>query len=85
MHCSEDATALLGMDGFVAGARVDVGGEWWLAVETTAEVVGCELRDAGRGTWTAGGPGAGSARRRSRRGAGVAQAPVALSPIPTVR
>ncbi len=42
MHRSEGATALLGMDGFVAGAAVEVDGEWWLAVETTAVTVGCE-------------------------------------------
>lgn len=34
MHRSEGSTALLGMDGFVAGAAVEVDGEWWLAVET---------------------------------------------------
>jgi transposase len=42
MHRSEGATALLGMDGFVAGAQVEVDGERWLAVETTAVVVGCD-------------------------------------------
>ncbi len=42
MHRSQGATALLGMDGFVVGAQVDVGGELWLKVETTAAVVGCE-------------------------------------------
>ena len=42
MHRSEGATALLGMDGFVVGAQLEVNGEWWLAVETTAEVVGCD-------------------------------------------
>ena len=41
MHSSEGATALLGMDGFEAGAQVEFDGEWWLAVETTAAVVGC--------------------------------------------
>jgi len=39
---SAGATALLGMDGFVVGAQLDVDGERWLAVETTADVVGCE-------------------------------------------
>jgi transposase len=29
------------MPGFVVGVQVDVGGEWWLAVETTATMVGC--------------------------------------------
>lgn len=42
MHRSEGATALLGMDGFVAGGKVEVDGEWWLSVETTADVAGCE-------------------------------------------
>jgi transposase len=39
---SEGATALLGMPEFVVGAQVEVTREWWLAVETTADVVGCE-------------------------------------------
>ena len=42
MHRSEGATALLGLDGFIAGAQVEVDGEWWLTVETTADAVGCE-------------------------------------------
>lgn len=42
MHRSEGATALLGMDGFVVGAQVDVNGELCLMVETTADVVGCD-------------------------------------------
>ena len=42
MHRSEGATALLGLDGFVVGAQLEVDGEWWLSVETTADVVGCE-------------------------------------------
>jgi transposase len=41
MHRSEGATALLGMAGFVVGAQLEVDGELWLNVETTAEVVGC--------------------------------------------
>ncbi len=41
MHRSEGATALLGMPGFVVGAQLEVDGEMWLAVETTADVVGC--------------------------------------------
>lgn len=41
MHRSEGATALLGMPGFVVGAQLEVDGEWWLYVETTAELVGC--------------------------------------------
>ena len=42
MQRSEGATALLGMDDFVVGDQVEVDGEWWLAVETTANAVGCE-------------------------------------------
>lgn len=40
-HGSEGATALLGMPGFVVGAHLEMDGEVWLLVETTAEVVGC--------------------------------------------
>jgi transposase len=39
---SDGATALLGMDGLVVGAQIDVDGERWLAVQTTAQVVGCD-------------------------------------------
>ncbi len=42
MHRSEGASALLGMDGFVVGAQLEVDGEVWLSVETTADVAGCE-------------------------------------------
>ena len=42
MHRSEGATALLGMDELVVGAQVDVDGEVWLAVETTAATAACE-------------------------------------------
>ena len=42
MQGSESATALVDMPGFVVGARLEVDGEWWLHVETTADVVGCE-------------------------------------------
>ena len=38
---SSSATALLGMDGFVAGAQIEANGEVWISVETTADVVGC--------------------------------------------
>ncbi|MDQ3146577.1 MAG: ISL3 family transposase [Actinomycetota bacterium] len=40
-HRSEGATALLGMPGFVVGAQMEIDGERWLHVETTADVVGC--------------------------------------------
>jgi len=38
---SRDATALVGLPGFVVGAHQLVDGELWLYVETTADVVGC--------------------------------------------
>lgn len=38
---SQDATALVGLPGFVVGVQQLVDGEWWLYVETTADVVGC--------------------------------------------
>ena len=39
---SGDVTALVGLDEFVVCAQVHDGEQWWLAVETTVEVVGCE-------------------------------------------
>ena len=38
---SQGATALVGMAGFVVGVQELIDGEWWLYVETTADVVGC--------------------------------------------
>lgn len=35
------ATALVGLSGFVVGAQERVDGEWWLYIETNADVVGC--------------------------------------------
>ena len=52
MHGSDGATALFNMAGFVVGAHVIEDGEWWLLVETTAEVVGCSscgVRAVGHG------------------------------------
>lgn len=43
MERSEGATALLGLDGFVAGAQVKDGGEAWILVETVNDVAGCPL------------------------------------------
>jgi transposase len=40
-HRSESATTLLGMPGFAVGAQLEVDGELWLLVETTADVAGC--------------------------------------------
>ena len=42
MHRSQGASALLGMDEFVVGAQVDVGGDLWLMVATTGDTAGCE-------------------------------------------
>ena len=39
---SGGVTSLVGLDGFVVRAQVHDGEQWWLAVETTADVVGCE-------------------------------------------
>ena len=39
-HISDGATALLGLDGFVVVAHVEVDGELWIKVETTARVMG---------------------------------------------
>src|SRR5205814_1020443 len=41
MHGSDGAAALLDIAGFVVGAHVLDDGEWWLLVETTADVIGC--------------------------------------------
>jgi hypothetical protein len=38
---SGPASALLGMDGFIVAPMPEHNGEWWLLVETTADVVGC--------------------------------------------
>jgi transposase len=40
-HSSASASRLLGLDGFEVLAAEVVGGEWRLAVQTTAEFVGC--------------------------------------------
>ena len=41
LHGSDGATALLDLYSFVVGAHELVDGEWWLLVETTADLVGC--------------------------------------------
>jgi transposase len=70
MHRSEGATALLGMPEFVVGAQIVVDSEWWLAVETTADVVGCEA---------CGTRGVGHGRRRVKvRDLPMADRPVVL-------
>ena len=46
------ATAVLGMGGFVAGDQLEVDGEVWILVETTADVagcLGCGIRAVGNG------------------------------------
>jgi transposase len=40
-HSSASASRLLGLDGFEVLAAEVVGGEWRLAIQTTAELVGC--------------------------------------------
>ncbi len=55
MERSGDATALLGMDGFVVLAMDQIDGEWWLLIESTASVVGCPdcgVRATGHGRST---------------------------------
>ncbi len=47
---SEDATALLGMLGFMVGVQELIDGEWWLWVETTAGWAACPEC----GTWAVG-------------------------------
>ena len=39
---SGDVTSLIGLDGFVVCAQVHDGVQWWLGIETTVEVAGCE-------------------------------------------
>ena len=39
---SGEVTALLGLERFVVCAQVHDGEQWWLAIETTADVAGCE-------------------------------------------
>ncbi len=49
---SQGATALVGMAGFVVGVQERVDGEWWLYVETRADLVGCStcgVRAVGHG------------------------------------
>jgi hypothetical protein len=46
-HSSASASRLLGLDGLEVLAAQVVGGEWQLAVQTTATVVGCQ----GCGVW----------------------------------
>jgi transposase len=68
MHRSEGATALLGMPGFVVAAQLEVDGELWLSVQTTADVVGgsgCGTRAMGHG----------------RRRVGVRDLPMAGRPV----
>ena len=49
---SQGVSALLGMPGMAVRAQMEVDGELWLAVETTAEVVwcaACGIRAVGHG------------------------------------
>ena len=52
VHGSDDASALVGMPGFVVRAQVLRDGEWWLAVETATERAwcpSCGVRAVGHG------------------------------------
>ena len=40
-HSSASGSALLGLDGFEVVSAELVDGEWWLAVQATATVIGC--------------------------------------------
>jgi transposase len=68
VHRSEDATALLGMPGFVVGVQELIDGEWWLWVETTADRAAC----AECGTWAVG---------HGRRRVAVRDLPIAGRPV----
>jgi hypothetical protein len=75
-HSSASVSRLLGLDGFQLVSAELVSGEWQLAVQTTATVVGC----VGCGVRaTPHGPGARPADRWPAGGAGLAQAHLALS------
>jgi len=77
---SGGATALLGMDGFVVLAVAEHEGEWWLLVETIADLVGLSgLRSPGGRPWTIGGPCARPPGVRTSGASHLAQAKVALS------
>ncbi len=68
---SGDVTSLVGLVGFVVRAQVHDGEQWWLAVETIAEVVGCEA---------CGARGVGHGRRRVK----VRDLPVSGEPVTLV-
>ena len=77
MHRSQGATALLGMPGFVVGAQLEADGEWWLHVETTAEVAGC----AACGTRAVGHGRSRNARMAAIRRGAVSSRSAAWSPF----
>ena len=63
-HRSASASRLLGLDGFEVVSAELAGGEWQLAIQTTATVVGCVgVWGAGRARRPAHGPGARSSFR----------------------
>jgi len=55
---SQDATALVGIAELVVGVQDVIEGEWWLYVETPADLVGCARS---RGVGAAGRVGVGEA------------------------
>ena len=70
IYDSGGVTSLVGLDGFVVRAQVHDGEQWWLAVETTAAVAGCESC----GSWAVG-----HGRRRVKvRDLAIAGEPVML-------
>ena len=70
-HSSASGSMLLGLDGFEVLAAEVVGGEWRLAVQTTATVVGCAgCGMRARAPRPPHGPGARPADRRPAGGAG---------------
>jgi len=40
-ECSQDASALLGMEGFVVLFKSEEDGECWVLLETTRDLAGC--------------------------------------------
>jgi hypothetical protein len=77
-HSSASVSALLDLDGFQLVSAELVGGEWQLAVQATATVIGCA--GCGCGPRPMAGARSGSATCPvAAGGAGLAQAPLALS------
>jgi len=83
-HSSASASRLLDLDGFQVLAAEVVGGEWQLAVQTTAAVVGCigcgvRAEPHGRRSFSIQNPGCSSSSRRPRTSRKKATVGAALS------